>query len=336
MSEVEKRTECEENVVNAFLDSLDNMTPADALSGGEEKKKKKKSGIALTGLARFLLVAFCIGIFAYCAYQLVDIAIGYKKADDLYNDLAQGFRDAVSESAASHTRVARLAAVSGDKPMKNYASVLATGADIYETPDQPVERITSMRFQKLLVYLESLKQQNPDTFGYIDIKGTKISYPVVQSDDNEYYLRHGFNGSYLKAGAIYADYRNDRVVEKNRNIVLYGHNMQNGAMFNNLESFLDKDFFMNTDLELSTFTGIYTFRVFSIYRTRKDYFYYDTQFDDDEEFMEFCTQAEQDSLFHKEGITFSPDDILLTLSTCITGDESGRYAIHAKLIKVET
>ncbi|MCQ2353782.1 MAG: class B sortase [Clostridia bacterium] len=329
------KNEVDFSKVNDFLESLDNLTP-DQVAADAAGEKKKKSRIASFGIVRILIILLCFGVFGYCAYQLVDIGINYKLSDDLYDDIADKYREAMRATDEGGERVLRLPAVGIDKPMKNYADVLATGAEIYVSPEHDIEHVVTMRFQRFLVYLEDLRQENPDTYGYIDIAGTKISYPVVQGTDNEYYLRHAFNGSYLKAGAVFADHRNSRWIECNRNTVFYGHNLQNGSMFHQLEEYLNEDFFMSTPVEVSTYDGIYTFEVFSVYRTKMDYQYFETDFSSDEEFLEFCKEAEKNSLFHKEGITFEADDKLLTLSTCITGDSSGRYAIHAKLVKVET
>ena len=113
--------------------------------------------------------------------------------------------------------------------------------------------------------------------------------------------------------------------------------MLNGSMFCDATKYIERDFFMNTehDIEITTFDGHYTFRVFSAYPTDKYDRYFRTYFASDEEFVNFCYEREAKSLHHRDDISFSKDDIIITLSTCILGNEDGRYAIHAKLIKVE-
>ena len=88
-------------------------------------------------------------------------------------------------------------------------------------------------------------------------------------------------------------------------------------------------------VEITTFDGHYTFRVFSAYPTDKYDKYFRTYFSTDEEFVSFLNEREAKSLYHRDDISFTKDDIIITLSTCILGNEDGRYAIHAKLIKVE-
>jgi sortase B len=224
--------------------------------------------------------------------------------------------------------------------MSSYHDVLLNGSPVYTPSEDGVDKeVTSAKFQLLLATIEKLGDtMNKDVYGYINIPNTKVSYPMVQCEDNDFYLKHGVNGKPLAVGAIFIDFRNHSKVELNRNIIIYGHNMLNGSMFCDATKFVeDKNFFMNTDndIEITTFDGLYTFRVFSAYPTDKYDKYFRTYFSSDEEFLTFLQEREAKSLYHRDDVTLSKDDIIITLSTCILGNEDGRYAVHAKLIKVE-
>ncbi|MBQ8005061.1 MAG: SrtB family sortase, partial [Clostridia bacterium] len=65
-----------------------------------------------------------------------------------------------------------------------------------------------------------------------------------------------------------------------------------------------------------------------------DYQYFKTEFASDEDFLKFAYELKGNSLYSKE-IDFDKDDILLTLSTCTNTTRMGRYALHAKLTKIE-
>lgn len=318
-----------------FLYSLNHLTPEQVVAD-TDGEKKKKGGLSdrIFNSARFVVIAACAVVFVYCLVQLVSIVADYRTADELYGEIAEGYQNAMHEVPGNS--VGRLTGSLRDTPLKNYAEVLVSGVTIYTPPSGNVERVSSLRFQRILVYLEDLRQKNPDTFGYINIDNSQISYPVMQSVNNEYYLTHSFTGTNLKAGAIFADYRNNAQVESNQNLVIYGHNMTNGAMFNGLvDYYLDENFYRTRDIEISTFDGIYTFMVFSVYQTTKEDQYFVTNFYGTDAFVDFCEAVEAKSVYHRDGISFSQDDVLLTLSTCITGNMDGRYAIHAKLVKVE-
>ena len=93
----------------------------------------------------------------------------------------------------------------------------------------------------ILTYDEA-RQQNRDVIGWISIPGTSIDYPVVRTDDNEFYLNHNILKEESKHGAIFMDFRNaDRGQQKH--IILYGHDMKNGTMFHGLLNFKQKSFF---------------------------------------------------------------------------------------------
>jgi len=89
--------------------------------------------------------------------------------------------------------------------------------------------------------LAGLREQNPDSIGWISIPYTNIDYPIVQAKDNDYYLRRDLNGNYAKPGTIFMDCRCAR--DGSGYSILYGHNMKSGAMFGTLNRFEEKEFF---------------------------------------------------------------------------------------------
>ena len=84
--------------------------------------------------------------------------------------------------------------------------------------------------------------KNPQTIGYLKIDGTKIDTPVVQADNDKYYLRHDFNGSSTSYGAVFATYKAD-FKPLDRNTLLYGHNMFDGERFAALANYKSLDYF---------------------------------------------------------------------------------------------
>jgi sortase B len=221
--------------------------------------------------------------------------------------------------------------------MRSYSESAENGAEPYRPAAATYQQRTgSLRFQQILVFLENLRSQNSDTYGYIYIDGTKINFPVVQTTDNSYYLHYSFERQNLKSGTIFADYRNSRTIERNRNLVLYGHNLSNGGMFHHVVDMLKEENFYGKTIQLTTFDGIYTFTPFSIYRTVDTGEYYRVYFAGDEDFLDWLAEEEARSLFHVEGLSFSSDSVVLTLSTCISGTTNGRYALHGLLTEVES
>lgn len=320
---------------STFIDSLDSLTVEDVVP--PHRKKKNKKSFSAFKITRILIVFLCIAVFLYCMSELTTIVNDYKRGDSLYDEIEKGYWNALNGSTAGNINPMNISRI--DAPMSNYADIIANGITIYEPPANGIDRVTSSaKFMALLSYIEGLRDTNDDTYGYIVIPNSQVHYPMVQCEDNDYYLTHAFDGSYLAVGSIFVDCRNKSNIEQNRNVVIYGHNMLNGSMFCDATKYLEKSFFMNpeNDIEITTFDGHYTFRVFSAYTTSKYDNYFKTYFPTSDEFVKFCEEREAKSHFHKEDMTFSPDDVIITLSTCILGNDDGRYAIHAKLIKVES
>jgi sortase B len=172
---------------------------------------------------------------------------------------------------------------------------------------------------------------NPDIYGWIKIPGTKINYPIAQTDDNTYYLDHAYTGDNLVNGSIFADYRADASPMMNYNTVLYGHNIKDGSMFNNVSKFFEEETFNNTLIYLYTFSGIYVYKPFSVHETE-----YDSGFIamgmSSEKFVEFATQMRNESTVPSSK-EFTYRDRMITLSTCTNGVNTRRFALHGYLVQ---
>lgn len=102
------------------------------------------------------------------------------------------------------------------------------------------ESVTEKKDKRINV--EKLKRENEDCIGYLEVSGTIISYPVMQTRDNpDYYLNHDFDKNYSFYGTPYLSAYCD--LEKYDNLIIYGHNINGGKMFGALEQYKDKNFF---------------------------------------------------------------------------------------------
>lgn len=182
-------------------------------------------------------------------------------------------------------------------------------------------------------YLQAYLEQNFNTVGYIRIEDTNIDYPVVQTDNNEYYISYNFDGEEDPAGAIFMDYRCDiNDFQKTRNIILYGHRMMDGTQFKDLVKYEDDDFFRDhRTIRFDTLNETLTWEVFAVFETTTDDYYIETIFPYDEQWIAFLKEHYEKSL-HYVYVNFYADDIVLTLSTCTT-KHNGRLVVMAKLKK---
>ena len=90
--------------------------------------------------------------------------------------------------------------------------------------------------------LDELRQINPDIRAWLTVDNTGIDYPVVQGADNLYYMSRDVFGESSLAGSIFLDSRNSPDLS-DRYFIIYGHHMEKGLMFGDLDKFLDPAFF---------------------------------------------------------------------------------------------
>lgn len=184
------------------------------------------------------------------------------------------------------------------------------------------------------VNFDELIDKNTDTVGWIKVDGTKVNYPVVQADDNDYYLEHAFNGNKNLGGWIYADYRVD-FNNFGKNTIIYGHNMNNKTMFGSVPSMLNKSYFndrSNNFIKISTPSSNSVWKVFSVYTIEPEVYYLRINFKT-EDFQTFLDTLIKRSLYDF-GVAMTTDDKVLTLSTCNDAGNK-RVVVHAKMINIE-
>ncbi|BBH24940.1 SrtB family sortase [Paenibacillus baekrokdamisoli] len=176
-----------------------------------------------------------------------------------------------------------------------------------------------------------LKEINEDIVGWIQIPDTEIDYPIVQGEDNEYYLKHTFEKIKNVSGAIFMDYRNDPELQ-DANTIVYGHHMKNGTMFKALQNYKDLDFFNKHRIIMyDTPTGHYEWEVFSVYVTSTEFYYIQPTFKTNEQYATFLNKIHSKSM-HPSEITLVDQDRILTLSTCSYEFDNARLVIHARLL----
>lgn len=180
--------------------------------------------------------------------------------------------------------------------------------------------------------LDSLKIKNKDTVGFLNVGETKISYPVVQTNNNEYYLNHSFDKTQNSAGWIFVDYK-CKLDNTDKNIVIYGHNRKNGSMFGTLKNVLNEEWYNDENNKYITFImgdRQQIYEVFSVYQIKNEEYYIKTDFND-EEFKDFIQTIKNRSINNFNTFVDSTDSIL-TLSTCANGGKY-RIVLHSKKIQ---
>ena len=128
---------------------------------------------------------------------------------------------------------------------------------------------------------------------------------------------------------------NENVITKNRNAVIYGHNMADGSMFASIHDYASASVFYGTKIEIATQDGIYVYTPFSVHHSNAFDNYFETNFVSDDDFIDFCEQMAFLSL-HQTDFTFTKNSQIITLSTCMDNETATeeRFAVHAVLTQV--
>ena len=209
--------------------------------------------------------------------------------------------------------------------------------DIYENVIEnsiEIDNSTKTKKEDKIINFNTLIKKNKDTKGWLEVKGTNINYPFVQSKDNKYYLTHSFDKKYTDAGWVFLDFRNN-IDNPNKNTIIYGHARKDKTMFGTLKNTLKKDWYNNKENQIiKMITPKYTleYQVFSTYHIKTEDYYIQTNFNSDKEFEKFLTTIKNRST-HNYKVNLNKDDYILTLSSCYLENE--KIVLHAKQIKKE-
>lgn len=197
----------------------------------------------------------------------------------------------------------------------------------YNKADKSYEKIRSEKDDD-----NSLYEEYKDYRGWIKIENTNIDYPILQGEDNLYYLDKDINNEYLASGSIFMNYLNNGFDDNNT--VLFGHHMRNETMFAQLKRYKEKEFFYgNNDIDIELNNGQHLkYRVFSIYITNAKDNYIKTKFDNKNQYKEFLDNIKNKSMYESD-IELDEYDKIITLSTCSYEFNDARMVVHGKLLK---
>lgn len=274
----------------------------------QKKRKKKKLRFRKWVIVVFLL--FFLSIFIFSAYKLYSWHNDNKEIETIADDVVKDTKVKEKEDTENTENVNP--PDNRDNDYWNYIKMSLLEVD----------------FNELLA-------KNLDTVGWIQVKGTNINYPIVQTTDNSYYLNHAFDKTSNDAGWVFMDYRND-AVNFNQNTIIYAHSRYNGTMFGSLKNILNSSWYTNKDnhiIRLSTPTENTMWQVFSVYTIPKESYYITPSFNTVDSYSEFLNTIKGRSEVEFSG-TVNTNDKVLTLSTC-QDNFGNRIVMHAKLIKKE-
>lgn len=266
----------------------------------DETRKKKKGKMPLPIL---VVLVICVVVLGVSIWQLSTIFLEYKAGTAEYDKL----QTYVSGDPAEE--VVQTAAEDGEN------------ADDTEAEDASEERVQR-------VAISELQAQNSDTVGWIQIPGTQISYPLMHTTDDSYYLNHTFSKKVNGAGSIFVETLNSADFT-DLHTIIYGHNMKNGSMFAGLKEYRSASYLVaHPNVYVDLADGTHAYQIFSVYEADADSDSYTIGFAPDETYEEYLKTIKGRSLYDTS-VTVTREDSIITLSTCTKHGEK-RFLVHAK------
>lgn len=205
--------------------------------------------------------------------------------------------------------------------------------EIEETTQENIQETNNQNSERILK-VQKLQEENSDIVGWLEIEGTSINYPVLQGTDNEYYMTHNYKKQKSKNGSIFLTKDYDWSIPSS-NLLIYGHNLNNGTMFQELLKYSKEEFYkehpiirFTTNKEDAEYEIISAFKSRVYYKTEKNVFryYFFVNANSEAEYNEFVQNAKKASLYDIDK-TAKFGNQLITLSTCSYHVEDGRFAV---------
>lgn len=216
---------------------------------------------------------------------------------------------------------------------------LAEAVNQTKEASELTEKIQYNEEKTILPEYAELFLQNTDMVGWIQIADTNINYPVMHTPDTpDFYLKHGFDKEYSDYGCPYVQ-ENCDVQAPSDNVIIYGHHMNNGSMFADLEKFKSEDFWKEHKTFLfNTLTDKYEYEVVAVFKTfvysdspESFKYYHFVNAETPEQFDDYIAKCRELSLYDT-GVSAEYGDKLITLSTCEYSRANGRLVVVAKRV----
>lgn len=279
--------------------------PYREVHAGGKKKRKRTFGDVL----RFLLMLIALGVFLYSGWTLYGFYKDYKQGSDEYDNLESSY--AVDDQGTGDYD-----ALDDDATLKDASAIQSITGKTMKTIEENGKEVT-VPVMRNPIDFDHLQSVNEDIVGWLRIRALDISYPLVQGEDNDYYLHRTFERTDNFAGCLFLNCDNESDFT-DQNTIIYGHNMKNGSMFGKLKNYNDEEVFKKSKyFWIYTPDLIYQYRIFSASVVNKVGLTYQITFTEDE-FDQFVNQAFANSVVENKDVEVTREDRVVTLSTCLS------------------
>lgn len=247
--------------------------------------------------------------------------------------LRQYLSDRAADNAYSQAQALALSKPASQPEPEKTASESTKAAELIWVP-APVEEEDPYIDELAAMDLTALREVNADVVGWILIPDTKVNYPILQGEDNEYYLKNTWDHQKKAAGSIFLECMNSADFT-DFNTIVYGHNMNSGSMFASLRKYTSQSHWeKHPYVYILTDAGAWRYEIFSAYKAPVESYTYGLSFQQQETKEYFIKTALEESQIDT-GVTPAATDRILTLSTCSGAGYTNRWVVHARLDMVE-
>lgn len=206
-------------------------------------------------------------------------------------------------------------------------------------PDETTNELVQVTNQ-FVDKVKELQQENVDVKGWVRIDDTKINYPLLQTTNNDYYLNHNYKKEKSSYGSIFINSNCD-IKNQNSNVIIYGHDMKDGQMFQDLIKYQDKTFYeQHPIIKIATEESEQEYEIIIAFKSRIFYedeknvfrFYRYFDFENEKQYNEYINNCKKIQLYDT-GKTANYGEQLITLVTCEYSQENGRMVVVAKKVQ---
>ena len=186
---------------------------------------------------------------------------------------------------------------------------------------------------------ENLRKINPEVAAWITIPGADISYPVVQGTDDEYYLKHNFQGKEDLFGCVFLGHDSKKNLTDSHSF-LYGHNMEGNMMFANLNRYERPEFLQSCPtFEITTPERKYFYRIFSVEQAAPQSAAFEYGYQLKSRAYKLQLSILKENSMYDTGVMPQETQRMVTLITCNSRlDKEIRMAVHGicyEIVKAE-
>lgn len=207
-------------------------------------------------------------------------------------------------------------------------------ADQTESTDATEPEVVLVEAPPIFVDFETLLAENPNIVGWIYSENTVINYPIVQGEDNLYYVDRLPDGRFNAHGSIFLDYRNLSDFG-DFNSILYGHNMVNNSMFGTLHDYNSQSYYeKHPYMWIITPDAAYRLDLIAGMVTPSDGDAYEL-FNSQEELHAHLEYALSQSVFDAGEVDIESIRHIMTLSTCSYEFATARFVLIGNLVPAE-